>query len=935
MRHRLLGRVGSLIVCLSMALPAALAVAEDEIQPIEISKVERTAPVDFGRDIAPILSAKCLACHSASAAEGDLVLESPTALLKGGGNGPAAIAGKAAESLVLKLAAHQAEPLMPPPDNDVGASPLTPAELGLLALWINQGARAADASAVAEAIAWQPLPAGYQPLLAVAVSPDGQYVACSRGNQIHVYHLGTGKVVARLVDPALSAAGLAPPDGAADVDLVQSLAFAPDGRTLASGGYRTVRLWQRGLNTAPLNLPGLPAKLTALAVSPTGDLAVIAGELAGQFTVQIVRLPGGQAVAELRGHSGEIAAAQFSANGDTLFTAGRDGALKAWNTADGAPLASIDAKTGLRSLALAGNGQQLVAAGDDGKLRVWTLPENVAELATLAPRELGSGAAVNALAAFGPAQLVAGGADGVARLWDLASSQPVREWKHEGEVVAVAARADGSRVAAATSVGKARLWAPDREEPLAELARDSSSTRGAALAERLLGAVADRAGRRKSALEQTQKDLSARHEAEKKSAEALAAAEKTLAEKTAAHNQAKAAKESADKAGGDAAAAAAKTLEEAAKAEVAAQSVLKEATRAAEDARDEVRRAGEAVPFAQAAAELAEQERAAQAKVSEAAQAAAQSSIAPWASLAFSPDGKLLLGTDAQGAAELWDAERGSWIERLAAPDGGRRLVAFTSPVQALLVSGTSAQLASVEPAWSLTQTIGGHDSPEPLVDRATALAFSPDGALLAMAGGEPSRAGELELWNVAEHKIVRSIPDAHSDVIGAVSFSPDGRYLATGAADRLAKLIDLATGKVVRTLEGHTHHVLGTAWRGNLFVVATSSADGNVKLWNSETGEQLRTLTGFGKEVTGVRFVAGSPHCVAASGDATIRLFNTDSGSHDRSFGGSPDFVQAMDLSLDGATLAAGGEDGVLRVWKVEDGALLHSFPPPGPQAP
>jgi len=904
--------------------------AEDELQPLEIAKIERAEPVDFGRDIAPILAAKCLACHSSSAAEGDLVLESAEALLKGGGNGPAAIAGKSAESLVLKVAAHQVEPLMPPPDNDVGATPLTAEELGLLALWIDQGARAGDPAKRGESIAWQAFPTAYQPLLAVAISPDGQYAACSRGNQVYVYHLGTGQLVTRLVDPALTAAGVAPPDGAADVDLVQSLAFDPTGRTLATGGYRTVRLWQRKPTFASKDLGGLALKPTTLAVSPTGERALIAGDDAGKTVAKIVSLPEGSTVTELVGSTGAITAAQFSADGKLVFTATGDGSVRAWNAADGSLLAQVDAKTPLKALAIAANGQQLAAAGDDGKIRVWTLPANLAELAPQVPREFDCSAKVNALAAAGTNQMVSAGADGLARLWDLTMGQQVRQWKHEGEVVAVAARGDGTRIATATSAGKAQLWAPDRDEPLATLERDTELARRAELSDRLLSALSGRADRRKATAEQATKDQATRQDAEKKTAEALVAADKALAEKTTAHTQAKTAKEAADKAGGDAATAAAKTLEEAAKAEAAAQTVQKEAARAAEDARDEVRRAGEAAPVAQSALQLAETEKAQQATIAETAKQAAAAAIVPWTTLSFSADGRQLCGADAGGAVEVWDAERGGWLDRIAATNDSPRRAAFASGPQVLLVGSSATQLASAEPVWQLAQTLGGHDSPGPFVDRVTALAFSPNGALLAIAGGEPSRASQLELWNLAEGKSIRSISDAHSDVIGAVSFSPDGRLLATGATDRLAKFIDLATGKVVRTLEGHTHHVLGTAWRGNLFVVATSSADGSIKLWNAETGEQLRTLSGFGKEVTGVRFVGNSPLVVAASGDATIRLFNTDSGSQDRSFGGSPDFVQALDLSLDGAILAAGGQDGVLRIWKVSDGALLHSFAPP-----
>src|SRR5262245_24636677 len=104
--------------------------------PIAIAEVKHDGAVDFEKEVLPIFRRNCLACHSATEAQSDLVLESPQSILKGGSEGPAVIAGKSAESLLLKLASKQKEPHMPPPDNDVKAKPLTPADPGLIKLWI-------------------------------------------------------------------------------------------------------------------------------------------------------------------------------------------------------------------------------------------------------------------------------------------------------------------------------------------------------------------------------------------------------------------------------------------------------------------------------------------------------------------------------------------------------------------------------------------------------------------------------------------------------------------------------------------------------------------------------------------------------------------------------------------------------------------------------
>ena len=105
-------------------------VAADEV--IAITDIKRKDPVSFENEILPILRRNCLACHNATDAESDLVMETPATMLTGGLDGPAIVAGKGSDSLIIKLASRAQESFMPPDDNDVGAKSLTPKELGLL-----------------------------------------------------------------------------------------------------------------------------------------------------------------------------------------------------------------------------------------------------------------------------------------------------------------------------------------------------------------------------------------------------------------------------------------------------------------------------------------------------------------------------------------------------------------------------------------------------------------------------------------------------------------------------------------------------------------------------------------------------------------------------------------------------------------------------------
>ena len=135
--------------------------------------------------------------------------------------------------------------------------------------------------------------------------------------------------------------------------------------------------------------------------------------------------------------------------------------------------------------------------------------------------------------------------------------------------------------------------------------------------------------------------------------------------------------------------------------------------------------------------------------------------------------------------------------------------------------------------------------------------------------------------------QLVRDFPKIHSDAVLSLEFSPDDKTLATGAADKMARLIDLATGKVVRNFEGHTHHVLGVSWSADGRTLATAGADNMVKVWDAKTGDRKKNIEGYDKEVTAVRFVGASANLLTSSGDNKVRLVALD-GKEVRAFPGS-----------------------------------------------
>jgi WD40 repeat protein len=277
-----------------------------------------------------------------------------------------------------------------------------------------------------------------------------------------------------------------------------------------------------------------------------------------------------------------------------------------------------------------------------------------------------------------------------------------------------------------------------------------------------------------------------------------------------------------------------------------------------------------------------------------------------------------------------WDSETGAAVEVYSGQNAPLNVVAFTADGNAIsAAANNTAVVWDFATEWKLEKTIGSPDSPEQLVDRVTALDFSPDGKTLATGGGEPSRSGELKLWDVATGKLKLAFKEPHSDTVFCLDFSPDGQQIASCGADRFVKLFNVADGKFIRSFEGHTHHVLGVSWRADGRALISSGADNVVKVWDARTGDQSRTIQGYQKEVTSVHFVAEGELALVSSGDRIVRILNSTNGGNVRNFDGSTDFVYSAAASADGKTILAGGQDSILRVWN-DQGQSIATFEAP-----
>jgi WD40 repeat protein len=193
--------------------------------------------------------------------------------------------------------------------------------------------------------------------------------------------------------------------------------------------------------------------------------------------------------------------------------------------------------------------------------------------------------------------------------------------------------------------------------------------------------------------------------------------------------------------------------------------------------------------------------------------------------LAYRPDGKCLASLDGRGELRLWEASSGKDLATLQCPGQGLGLA--WSPDGRLVAAGNALGRLKVWDAQTFQEVL----SIQPGGDhRIYGLAFSRDGRGLAMCEGASPTFGLLD---VATGRRLRTFV-GHREGVYALAYSPDGRLLASGGMDGLIKIWDPVTGRELRTLRGHSGLISSLAYSPDGRLLASGCWDKTVKVWDA-----------------------------------------------------------------------------------------------------
>ena len=579
----------------------------------------------------------------------------------------------------------------------------------------------------------------------VAFSPDGQTLAsASWDNTIRLWNSSTGAPLNTLTG---------------HTHWVHSVAFSPDGNTLASGSSdSTIRLWNPNTGELLKTLTG-DARIYSVTFSPDGKMLASASQ---DNTIRLWNANTGENIKTLTGHTSYVRSVSFHPDGNTLASASWDNTIRLWNANTGELLKTLTGHTeSVNSVSFHPDGHTLASGsgvwGYDTTIRLWNANtgENIKTLT-------GHTDDVNSVS-FHPDgnTLASGSSDNTIRLWNANTGEELKTLTgHTGGVNSVSFHPDGNTLASAGWDNTIRLWNANTGEHLQNFTGHSGGISDVAFhpdGKTLTTFGYDKTFRLWNAntgghLKRLWSGISL------KGTYSLVVSPADGKMIATGHDD--------------------DTLR------------LRDAN------------TGELLhTFTGHGGDVY--------------------------SVAFSPNGKILASASHDETIRLWNPNTGTHLNILWGHKSWVGTVVFSPDGRMLASGGGDATIRLWNPnTGELLNTLTGHS------DQVNSIAFHPDGGMLASGGGDAT----ICLWNPNTGELLNTLT-GHSDQVNSVAFSPDGGMLASGGdinrgRDDTIRLWNVSTGGLLKTLTGHTDGVNSVAFHPDGGMLASGGGDRTLRLW-------------------------------------------------------------------------------------------------------
>ena len=280
-------------------------------------------------------------------------------------------------------------------------------------------------------------------VLSIAFSPDGKTLASSSYDEtIKLWDVDSGTLVTTLSDQSERSDG------------VWSVAFSPDGKTLAADSEnKTIKLWNVDAGKVMGNFSGHAGAILSVAFSRSGRILA-----SGSWdnTVKLWDVTHHNLIHTLSGHSHSVLAVAFSPDGKTLASASTDKTVILWNASSGQVLNTLTGHTSdVRSVAFSPAGTLLASASNDKTIKLWDMTSG-----KLMANLFGHTDQVSSVAFSSDGKLLASASwDDSIKLWDMGSGRLITTLSGHSSTVSCVIFSPYSKMLVSSSFDKTiKLW---------------------------------------------------------------------------------------------------------------------------------------------------------------------------------------------------------------------------------------------------------------------------------------------------------------------------------------------------------------------------------------------------------------------------------------------------------------------------------------------
>jgi pleiotropic regulator 1 len=222
---------------------------------------------------------------------------------------------------------------------------------------------------------------------------------------------------------------------------------------------------------------------------------------------------------------------------------------------------------------------------------------------------------------------------------------------------------------------------------------------------------------------------------------------------------------------------------------------------------------------------------------------------------------------------------------------------------------------------WKLSTVLSSH------LGWVRSISFDPTNDMFATGGADRV----IKIWDLAKASVgasdaLKITLTGHISPVRALQFSDRHPYLFSAGEDKQVKCWDLETNQVIRHYHGHLSGVFCLALHPTLDIMVTGGRDAVARVWDIRTKNQIHVLSGHSHTVASILTRSTDPQVITGSHDTTIKQWDLISGRCQATLTHHQKSVRALCQPSFENTFLSGAADG-LKKWQSRDGRFLKTF--------